>query len=76
MKDWALIRNDGISFLDEDGLQELLENSLETYGVDTFLTELPERNYEREMWPDGTALLISMKVVVPKPVTTTWTVDE
>jgi hypothetical protein len=56
------------TFLYGEKLQEFLDDPYETYGVDkfgnlAFLGANPDPNY----WKDGTAVLLKVDAVVPKP---------
>jgi hypothetical protein len=53
-----------------------LSNVLEEYGIErfedaAFLETNPDPNY----WPMGVAVLIKFEVIVPRSVTTAWTVE-
>jgi hypothetical protein len=73
MKPWLLIRPDEdgnpCRWLDDNDVRELLANPRD-HGVETFLTEPPDRgpNY----WPDGSVLRLKVEAVVPKPAVTAY----
>lgn len=66
-KEWLLITNNGLDWLTPDGLKQLLADP-ESYGIRTWLTEIPDSSHE--YWRDGNGLLIRARIAVPEPVTT------
>ncbi len=79
MSYYALIRpsedGDPIRLIGPETLRNLLEHpdewGVERFEDDAFLGRNPDTNY----WKDGTAVLMKVEVIVPRPVTATWTID-
>lgn len=72
---WLLIQPDEdgnpCSWLNERELATLLADPRGTFGVRTFLDRVPDET-DPNYWPEGSALLLSVAVVVPRPVTTAY----
>jgi hypothetical protein len=66
--EWLLITSDGLSWLTKDGLKELLADPVESHGIHTWLTEIPENSHE--YWRGDSGLLMRVSIAVPQSVTT------
>lgn len=79
MSHYALIRpsedGDPIRLIGAEKLQMILEHpdewGIERFETEAFLGANPDTNY----WKDGIAVLMKVEVIVPRPVTATWTID-
>jgi hypothetical protein len=77
---YALIQatDDGtsITLLDERKLNELLTNPREFAGVEEFKNGAWfGANQDANYWREGIGVLVTLEVVVPRPVTTAYAID-
>lgn len=83
-KQYLILSPDGprahIILLDRAGLDEYLQETsrnIDEHGIrpPTFLTSIPDEGHhsvEPGHWPEGTELILEVRVVVPQPVTVEW----
>ena len=74
MKEYLLIQpsEDGEPCCFLDDVQELLNNP-EDYGVEKFLSSIPDE--DPNYWEEGCALLLKIKILKPKLKATSWRLE-